>query len=195
MNEAWRFMTWIDVTGLVVFFLFLAIGARLGSLWTAACLLAGFAAACAADTYGYPLADRLGSMPGAVTAAEAAVFAAVALVVLIPGWVLSKFSEGILLGVVDSVCGLVTGAVAGLLAIGAVLLVLVAATPSLEASGGWRHSMLVKPFYWRLEAILQAPRFHRPARVRAADWGKPLRERAGDTLKSAADRIADRLKG
>src|SRR4051794_26755256 len=114
-------MTWLDWSFIAVLILFLAIGARLGSLWTAACLGAGFFGALLADLYSLPVAGWLGGFRGSDWVAAAALFAAAAVVVLIPGWILSRVTHEMFLGIVDSIFGLFTGAVAALLAVAVIL--------------------------------------------------------------------------
>src|SRR4051812_10277642 len=99
-------MTWPDWTLIVTMLLFLAVGARLGSLWTASCLGAGFLGAYLADTYAVSASAYLGRFAGADWMAAAVLFAAGAVVILVPGLLLSKICEGIFLGVVDSAFGL-----------------------------------------------------------------------------------------
>lgn len=187
-------MTWPDWTLIGTMVLFLAVGARLGSLWTASCLGAGFFGALLADTYALPVSAYLGSFAGADWVAAAVLFAAGAVALLVPGLFLSKLCEGILLGVVDSAFGLVTGAVAGVLAVAVLLLAVVPFVPSVEASRAWRGSELVRPLHLSLESLMGARSTRRSAHPLRIDL-EALRSRAGAGARGAVDRLTTRAKG
>ena len=192
-------MTWLDGALLLVFVLFLAVGARLGSLWTAACLAGGFLGAFLADMYALSLAGYFKGLPGSAAIAGGLLFVAGAATMILPGIVLSRVFEGIFLGVIDSAFGLFTGAVAGLLAVTALLLVVVPMVPQVETTHAWKKSAVVRPLHQSLESMFQSPRFRRSLSGLGAARGalgelEPLTERAGETLKEAAQKAAARVR-
>lgn len=192
-------MTWLDGTLLLVFVLFLAVGARLGSLWTAACLAGGFLGAFLADMYALSFAGYFKNLPGSAAIAGAGLFLAGAAVMILPGILLSGIFEGIFLGVIDSAFGLFTGAVAGLLAITALLLVVVPMVPRVESTRAWKRSFVVRPLQHSLESWFQSPRFSRSLSGLGAARGalnelEPVTERAGEMMKEAAHKAAAQLK-
>ncbi len=187
-------MTWPDWTLIATLVLFLAIGARLGSLWTAACLGAGFFGAFLADTYALPASSYIGSYAGADWMAAAVLFAAGAVAFLVPGLLLSKVCDGILLGVVDSLFGLFTGAVAGVLAVAVLLLAVMPFVPSVEATRAWRGSSLVMPLHGYLENLMGARGAPHLSSVPKVDL-RGMGSRATAGLRGVADRIVARAKG
>jgi len=188
-------MTWLDWTLIAVLALFFAVGARLGSLWTAACLGAGFLGALLADVYALPLSSFIGRFAGANTIAAAALFVAGAAAILIPGLFLSRLCKGLILGVADSVFGLLTGGAAGFIALSILLLVVVPFFPSIERMSAWRGSEIVRPTQVRLESLIgPGPRRAAESKAAALDL-TPLRDRANAELKGVADRVTGRLKG
>ena len=187
-------MTWIDWSLIIVLVAFLAAGARLGSIWTSACLCAGFASALAADTYGLALADRMGTFSGADLLAYALLFVLSAALVLGTGWFLSRLCKGLMLGVLDAAFGLLTGAAAGLLTVSVALLILVPFLPSMESTAAWRRSTLTRPLYRQVEEFLETPRFARHRRPRLEPIAE-VREKAAETITDVAGKIAHRVKG
>ena len=178
-------MTWLDTVLIVIWLIFLAVGARLGSLWTGACVLGGFAGACLADVYGYSAAAYVG---GSVPAAAARLFAAGLLAALVPGYALSKITSALFLGVIDSAIGLVTGALTGFVAIALLLLAIVPAFPRMEKAKAWKGSAVARPLHGAVEGL-----FHRPL-FRPGSIAKDLRRKASRTLEPMADKAADRVK-
>lgn len=161
--------------------MFLGVGAKLGSLWTAACLVAGFLGAVLVDYYTPALADLMGGFAGSHLMAAALLFAAGAAAGLLPGWVLSRVASGLFLGLIDSAFGLVTGALAGMFAITLLLLAVPPMFPRVEASDGWKRSRVVRPLHETLENVFNAPRF-RPRVI-------------GERLESEAERAVEPIAG
>ena len=192
-------MTWLDIALVFVVFTFLAAGARVGSLWTAACLAGGFLGAMLADLYALPLASQIGSFPGAVGVAGAALFLVGAAAALLPGLLLSRIFVGVLLGVADSAFGIVTGAVAGVLAIAALLLIVVPLSPHVESTRAWKRSAIVRPLHGALEEVFQSPRFRGTGSgLGAASRGlrelEPFKRRAKAEIEEAAEKAIERVK-
>jgi uncharacterized membrane protein required for colicin V production len=186
-------MTWPDIALLTTLVLFLAVGARLGSLWTASCLAGGFAGACLADMYALSLAGTMMKFPGATFLAGTVLFLAGAAAMIVPGILLSRVFEGLILGVADSAFGLVTGAVAGSLLVTMVLLVVVPMAPRVESSRAWKKSSMVRPLHRTLEDFFQSPKFRRRLSGLGAATGglrelEPLREKAEDKLKAVVEK-------
>lgn len=193
-------MTWLDVALVTVVVLSIAVGARLGSLWTAACLGGGFVGAFIADMYAMPLAGSVTQFPGSVAVAGVVLFALGAAVVIVPGLLLSKLFSGMILGLVDSAFGLLLGGVIAMLAVTTLLLVVVPFAPSVEASAAWKKSAVVRPLHRRLEHLFQTPRFRRRLSGLEAAKGafrelKPMTERAGERIKDAAENVIQKAKG
>ncbi len=193
-------MTWLDVALLIFLALFLAVGARLGSLWTASCLAGGFVGAFLADMYSLSFASYIKAVPGSAFLAGAILFVVGAAMIMVPGIALSSLFEGVFLGVIDSAFGLFTGAMAGILAVTAFLLVAVPAAPKIETLKAWKKSAVVKPLHHSLEQMFQSPRFRRnlsglgAARIAISEL-KPLSEKAGEKIKDVAEKAVDRVKG
>lgn len=179
-------MTWPDWSLIAVLVLFLAVGARLGSLWTAACLGGGFLGALLADIYALPVAGWLGGFRGSDWLASAALFSAGAVAILVPGWILSKICKGLFLGAVDSLFGLFTGGVAAVLAVAVILLAVMPFAPKVESTRGWRGSKLVRPLQRTLESLMGAGNGRMLAGAPSFDLA-PLRK--------GAAALADRVKG
>jgi len=193
-------MTWLDVALLLFLVLFLAVGARLGSLWTASCLAGGFLGAFLADMYSLSVASYVRTLPGSAFVAGVILFTIGAAILMIPGIALSGLFEGVFLGVIDSAFGLFTGAVAGILAVTTMLLVIVPAAPKIEGLKAWKKSAVVRPLHHSLEQMFQSPRFRRrlsglgAARVAVSEL-QPLTEKAGAKIKDAAEKAVERVKG
>lgn len=193
-------MTWLDAALIVLMVLFLAVGARMGSLWMSSCLAGGFFGAFLADMYSLSVAGYLKALPGSAFLAGAVLFIVGAGIMIIPGILLSGLFEGIILGVIDGAFGLVAGAVAGILAITIFLLVFVPAAPKIESTRAWKNSRIMRPLHHSLEQMFQSPRFSRSlsglgaARVAVGELA-PLTERAGATIKNAAEKAVQRVKG
>ncbi len=193
-------MTWLDVSLFVVLVLFLAVGARMGSVWMAACLAGGFFGAFLTDMYALSLATSLAHFPGSVALAGAALFILGAGAILLPGLFLSGLFEGMILGVIDSSFGLFTGAVAAAVLIANFLLIAVPFLPNLEASRAWKKSVVVRPLQRKLEDTFQRPVFRRRlsglgAARSALNELEPLTDKAKTELKEAAHKAVEKAKG
>lgn len=174
-------MTWLDITVIVIWLIFLAIGARLGSVWTGACVIGGFFGSFLCDTYAVSLAGLFGDFRGAVVVSAFLLFLVGMAVVLIPGWFLSRITSAILLGVVDSAFGLFTGGVVGLVGISLILMFVVPIVPKVEKGQAWRKSIIVKYLYHKLENAFGSPKF------RPLSFGKSLTDKLAPLTQSALD--------
>ena len=192
-------MTWIDIALIVLLLVFMGAGARLGSLWTGACLVGGFLAMMLADTYALPLAGFMGPVPGAHLIAAVALYAAGLAVALVPGWLLTRVTSALFLGLVNAVFGLFTGAFAGCLAAGLLLLFLVPAVPRLQKEDAWKKSVLARPLEETLEATFNKPVF-RPSdvRKRVAKEGRravaPVTKKAREAFDDLKERAGDAVR-
>jgi len=184
-----KFMTWLDITLIVVWIIFLAVGARLGSLWMGACVMAGFIGTVLVDYYTLPFSQMLGDFTGASFLAGTLLFLGTLLVVLIPAHFLKRISSLLFLGVIDSAIGMMTGALTGLIAISMVLLLIVPQAPQVEKSRAWKKSKIVKPYHKFLEELFHSSRF-RPKRItrdlkkKALKQFKPVTKKVKKALKS-----------
>lgn len=191
-------MTWIDTTLIVIFIFFLAAGAKLGSLWSALCLAAGFVGAYVADLYAPAVAGTLGSFKGVDLLAGALLFGATLVVILAPGYFLSKVA-GVFIGFLNPLFGLLTGGAAGLLAICLGLAVLVPRLPASESNQAWKKSKLAAPLYRFLEDTFNDPKF-RPAsaldalKSGAEDFLEPVAATAGKAAKKAVRQAAESVQ-
>lgn len=138
-------MTWPDYALAVVMVLFLAAGARFGSIWTLACLSAGVAGGWTRDTYGPAIGSLIPSMSGATIMGGVAAYAAAVAVFLAVGWLAGKMFAGLLGGLFDSALGILTGLVIGTLVTGAALIWLVPSVPSFEKKDAWERSRVARP--------------------------------------------------
>lgn len=162
-------MNWLDVSLIIVWVLFLALGARLGSVWVAACLLGGFSGAFLVDYYALPLADMMGPFTGSRTLSLVLLFGAGLLPALTVGWILSRIASKLLLGIFDSLFGLVAGALSGLIAIAVCFLLVVPSFPRLERSPVWQDSHLARPLQLMLEEVFNDPHFKPRSLVEKAE--------------------------
>lgn len=178
-------MNGLDILLIITLLVFLIVGARLGSLWTAACLIGGFLGAVLVDYYTPSVADLLGGFAGSHLIAAILLFSAGAAVALLPGLLLSRIVAGIFLGVVDGAFGLATGLLAGLLAITLFLLAIPPMFPRVEASSGWKSSKIVRPLHDRLETVFNAPRF------RPRVFGERLENEAERALEPLVERAKE----
>ena len=151
-------MTWLDVLLLAALVAFLAMGARLGSVWIAACVGGGFAGAFLADVYAHSFAGFLAPAPAPALLAGILLFSAGVGAFLLPGWFLSRVIHGIFLGVADGIVGFATGGVIGVAAIVLVLLLAVPTFPSIERSRAWKESLAARRLYAAAEAVLSGER-------------------------------------
>lgn len=164
-------MTWVDYAALVLLAVCCGLGTRVGSVWVAASLAAGFAGAFLMDTYALSLSSMIGGFPGSLFVAGGVLYLAALVIFLIPGHLLSKV-EGALLGVFDGIFGFVTGAAAGFCALLLVLLYAVPNLSQLTEKRSWKDSVLVRPLYSVLESAVNNPEFE------FQSAGKELKEEA-----------------
>lgn len=172
-------MTWLDGVLILIVVMSISMGARLGSLWTGACLAGGFAGAFLADVYAYPVSGMIGPFPGSFFLSALVLFAAGCVAALVPGWILSRLSAGLFLGVIDSAFGFITGAAAGICAITLCVLLVVPLFPQIERTRAWKKSKLVRPFQTTMEEFLSRPQF------RLSDHWQRWPEKAKDLMKNS----------
>src|ERR1051325_4412792 len=101
-------MTWPDVLLIVVWFIFLALGARLGSVFTGACVLGGFFGAALVDYYALPMGSLMGGFTGSTALAAILLYIGGVAAILIPGLILSRISSALFLGLIDGTFGILT---------------------------------------------------------------------------------------
>lgn len=192
-------MTWMDIALLIVFVVFIAVGAKMGSLWTGACLIGGFLGGFLVDYYTMPVSQMMGNIPAPEKVAGAALFLSGMGIALLPGWILSRLSSGLILGVVDSVFGLVTGTLAGLIAVTLIFLFVLPHAPRVEKNKAWRNSLVVKPLHHFIEDIFNDAHFQRESAMSdfKDDFVKdftPVMKSAEKTIKSASDNLVKKIK-
>jgi uncharacterized membrane protein required for colicin V production len=192
-------MTWLDAALLVVWVVFIAVGARLGSLWTAGCLIGGFFGAFIADYYAIPLSDMMGGFAGSQALAGVLLFAAGVVAGLVPGWLLDKLSAAFLMGIINSFFGLVTGLLAGFLAVSLLLLWTVQSYSEIEEFRAWRKSSIAKPMHDALEHHFenhgfQTISFSKMVQRETRKRIRPLTEKAVEKTKDLSHDVVDRLK-
>lgn len=146
-------MTWLDLVLIGVFIFFVVVGARLGSLWTGACLIGGFFGAALMDTYTLPLAGLMGDFNGATVVAALCLYVGGLGAILIPGAVISKIGSAFILNVIDGAFGLLTGAFAAMLLISLFLLSAGPLFPKFESSPAFRKSGIARPLHRTLEEV------------------------------------------
>lgn len=151
-------MTWLDVIALILLAVFCGLGARMGSVWVAASLAAGFFGSFLVDYYTLPLAGMMGSFKGSIPASAAILYLAAVAVFITPGLLLSKV-EGVLLKVFDGMFGFFTGAMAGFCALFVLLLAVIPKYDNIEKKKFWEESVLVKPLYSFVESSVNNPNF------------------------------------
>jgi uncharacterized membrane protein required for colicin V production len=192
-------MTWLDIIVLIIWVAFLAIGARMGSLWTAGCLIGGFFAAYLVDMYAIAVAGMMGNFNGAVVVAAILLYAGGLLVFALPAWFLSKLLSSVFLGIVDSGFGLVTGAFVAVITTALALLVVVPHTPRVEKTKVWKQSKVVAPFHRTLEEFFDQPTF-RPGflteklKDSALESVEPIAENATEKIKDVSGDLVDKIK-
>ncbi len=192
-------MTWLDITLIVFFVLCMAIGARVGSLWTAACLIGGFLGAFLVEYYALPLAEMIGGFMGAKYVASTLLFLGGVFLALVPGWILSKLAAAVFLKIFDSMFGLLTGFLSGFIALTLLFLLVLPRTPSVEKSQPWRKSKLVKPLHHGIEDFFSDSRFHKNSVTDQIkdDFMKdvsPALENTGKAISDTAGTIAHKFK-
>ncbi|MCG3204514.1 MAG: hypothetical protein KCHDKBKB_01229 [Elusimicrobia bacterium] len=154
-------MTWLDITLVVVLLVFIALGARVGSIWMGVCLMGGFFGAFLVEYYALPAAEWMGGFSGAKLLASVLLFVGGVTIALVPGWVISRLVSAVFLGVFDSVAGLLTGALAGLVCVSLVFFFLIPHFPQIEKGKVWKRSKLVRPLYHAIEDFFNDTRFRR----------------------------------
>jgi uncharacterized membrane protein required for colicin V production len=191
-------MTWLDIVLVLIALSFLALGARLGSVWMAACFIGGFFGAFVADVYGIPLSGFMGGFAGSEKIAVVILFALGLGLVLLPGYLLSRITSKIFLGLFDTFFGLMAGGVAGLCAVATILVVLVAKVPKVEAAPYWRQSHVARPLHQRVEDAFNNRHLRRRSlsqslKDSAVDALTPMAENATEKVKDAADSLKDSI--
>lgn len=191
-------MNWLDISLIVFLVVVIAMGARLGSLWTAACMGGGFMGAWLVDYYSLPMSEMMGGFRGSPLLSTVLLYLAGIILILGPGLLLSRVFSGIIFGVIDGIFGVFTGAVAGILAISLGLLLLVPIFPQVEKSRAWRKSVLIKPFYQVLEEIFNSPHFRPTSPIRKLETSfQEVSPQAFDVKEKVLDwsnRLKDKLK-
>lgn len=183
-------MTWADGLLILFFLVCLGMGARVGSLWIGACLMAGFVGAFVADMYTAPVTGYVGGIMRNETLTTVVLFSAGCSLLLLPGWLLSRFATGPFLGFIDGAFGLIAGAFAGACAITVILLILVPTLPTIEKSPVWKKSSLVRPLQKSLEGIFIHERFQKSSKIAPAskEVGMEIKEVAHDLIKEIKKR-------
>ncbi len=175
-------MNWVDVVFIVFLIIFIAVGARMGSVWAIACMVGGFLGSYLVDTYALSLTAIMGSFVGARVLSVMVLYLGGFLVAAIPGWVLSKLTAAVL-GLVDSLLGLIAGALCGFVLIAVTLLYVLPLFPSIERTPAWKKSKIIRPFDEYLEDHL----IHKHLRI-----GKiPLAKEAAKAGETIADAVHD----
>ena len=187
-------MTWIDIALIVILVLFVALGARMGSIWTGACLLGGFLGAFLVETYTLPLAEMLGGFAGARVLAGLMLFVGGVAVLALPGLIISRLASAFFLGIFDSVVGLFSGLLAGLLLVTVIFFSILPRFPSIETSRPWKKSVLVKPFHKFVEDVFNNSRFKKESttdqlKIEFIEDVSPVLEDAGKKIKSTIKNI------
>ncbi len=148
-------MTWLDWMAILSLFVCGAVGARLGSLWIGVCLAGGFLGASLADTYSFAAAEYLGSFSGAHLVAWILIFLAGLAVILILGFLISRFGSVLITGVIDSAIGLLAGLFCGILGLTLALFLLFPLYPKMERKPFWKNSSVVRPGYQAVESLFE----------------------------------------
>jgi uncharacterized membrane protein required for colicin V production len=192
-------MTWIDITLIVVLLVFVAVGARLGSLWTGACLIGGFFGAFLVEYYTLPVSEMFGNFTGAHWLAATLLFVGGVVIALVPGWALSRLTAAVFLGFFDSFFGIITGLLAGLVAVSLAFLILLPHAPKIEQSKAWRKSMLAKPLHKTIENFFSDERFHRESTAEQLkdDFVKdfsPALEKTEKSIITTTDNLVKKIK-
>ncbi len=192
-------MTWIDAIILLIWIVFIIVGTRMGSLWTAGCLIGGFAGAFLADYYAVPVSEMIGGFAGSQAIAAVLLFVLGVIAGMIPGWILDKLSAAFLMGIVNSFFGLVTGLLAGLVAISLILLWTVQNYEEIEEYRAWRRSSVAKPLHAALENHFESHgfksvSFSKMIKKQAGKRIEPLADKATQKAKDLSDNVVDRLK-
>lgn len=182
-------MNWLDVGVLAVWLAFLVIGTRMGSIWTASCVLGGFLGAFFADYFALPFAAFLGGFQGSMLLSGIVLFIAGALIVIVPGAILSRTTSALFLGLVDGALGLIAGAVVGLVGISLLLMFAVSLVPRLEKKAVWKRSSVVRPWHENVERLFNDPHF------RPGSFSKELKREAMKKLDPIADLAKDKIEG
>jgi uncharacterized membrane protein required for colicin V production len=192
-------MTWIDVLLIGICILFIAVGARLGSLWIAGCLIGGFFGAFLADYYAVPFSDMMGGFAGSQMIAGGLLFAVGVLGGLIPGWLLDKISAAFLMGIINSIFGLLAGFLAGFLAVSLLLLWLVQNYSEIETFRAWRKSSVARPLHDALEHHFETHGFNtvsfsKMVTHETAKRVSPFTHKAAEKAKDYSHSMVDKLK-
>ncbi len=181
-------MTWVDVVFILVILGFVTLGARLGSLWTGACILGGLFGAALVDTYVLPLAGLMGNFPAATLVAAILLYAGGVAAILIPGAVISQIGSVFILNLVDGAFGLFTGLITAVILFSLFLMMVVPLFPRFESSRAFRKSAIVRPFHRILEDIFSQKPFksvyaRNQIQVEALEELAPFAKEAGDKFK------------
>lgn len=181
-------MTWVDV--LLIGFVLVSVGAgaSLGSLWAGACLAGGFFGAFLADMLTAPALTFLGSFPGKEPLLTAVLFLGGCVVILIPGWFLSRAISALFFGMFDRAAGIFVGLVAGLCAVSICLIGFIPLLPRMEKSRAWKKSSLVRPLQRTLENVFSGKHFQKPSKL------APASKKMGIEIKEAAEQFVDEVK-
>ena len=157
-------MTWLDFLAIFIWLLFLAAGARLGSLWTGALIAGGFLGNFLGDSYALLFSPYIGVFHGSYWVAYAVLYSIGLLIAVVPGFILSRVTSALYLGVIDGFFGLLTGAFTGFLLVTLILLFVLPYFPSIEKNKAWKNSSLVKP----MERVLEEKLLRRHAKLEEA---------------------------
>lgn len=192
-------MTWLDITLILVLLCFVALGARLGSVWTGACVIGGFFGAYLVEYYTLPVSEMMGGFSGARLLSGALLFIGGVVIALVPGWALSRLMSAFFLGIFDSIVGLAAGALAGLVAVTLFFMLVLPHVPSIEKSKAWRKSRVVKPMHHMIEDFFNDRRFRKGSTVDQLkdDFTRdiePAIENTGEKVKDTVQSVTKTVK-
>lgn len=192
-------MTWLDAVLVIVLIVFMALGARLGSLWTAACMIGGFLGAFLVEYYALPMSQMIGGFHGSEWVSAALLFFGGVVVALAPGWVLSRLMAAVFLGFFDTVFGVVTGLLAGLVAVSLAFFLALPRAPKIEKSAAWKKSLLVRPLHRFIENTFSDERFRKDSVTDQLkdDFVKdfsPVLEKTEESIKKNTDSLIKKVK-
>jgi len=135
-------MSWLDPLIVLAVLFSMGVGWTRGSVWYSSGLAAGFLGLWAADIYGPVASTALGRWPGAGAAGTVLVFVAVALAVVVAGWVLRKILSTAFLGFMDKLSGFIVGGAFG------AALTLVVLTVVLTVKPAWKTRPVFKDSFF-----------------------------------------------
>lgn len=181
-------MTWLDISIVVAFLIFIGIGFRVGSIWIGACFLAGFFAAAVVDTYTFSLAGFLGHWPGAHLVSRLFLYALVILIILGPVYLMKKFKVLLVVGFFDHMLGVFLGALSGVILVATILLWSFNRWPELEQNKAYAESLIAKPMRKTCLWVIK--------KSSNVNWGviKKIEDKTKDAISSVTKEASETLK-